>query len=139
MSRSARKVTQQAWSFQTSPEKRSTLPTPAISAAALKGSATMKPAIERAASADTISAGASTTRLTSFGPTPPPAPAPLVTALRPSARNMSCSSTLWIEYQNGTATVLPPRSESLPISGSTVSAEPLMWFQATILAGNFEP
>ena len=44
-----------------------------------------------------------------------------------------------MEYQNGIATVLPPRSCTFWISGSTVRPEPLTWFQATILAGNLAP
>ena len=137
MSRSARKVTQQAWFFQTSPERRSTLPTPAVSAAALKGSATMKPAIDRPARADTISAGGSTTRLTSLRARF--ASRVLVTGTRPLAWRICCSSTLWIEYQNGIASVLPPSSATLLMPGATVSAEPFTWFHATTLAGKRVP
>ena len=46
---------------------------------------------------------------------------------------------LWMEYQNGTATVRPPSSATLWISGSTVRPEPLTWFHITTLAGNFAP
>ncbi len=137
MSRSDRKVTQQAWSFQTSPEKRSTLPTLLISAAALKGSATMKPAMPLPASADTISAGGSTIRLTSLAAIE--LPRGRVTAVRPLATSSFCSRMLWIEYQNGIATVLPPRSVTVLMSCATVSAEPFMWFQATTLAGKLVP
>jgi hypothetical protein len=97
----------------------------------LKGSATMKPAIDLPASADTISAGGSTTRLTSLGRWRPAR----VTGTRPLACRICCSSTLWIEYQNGIATVLPPSSATLLMPGATVSAEPFTWFQATTLAG----
>ena len=83
------------------------------------------------ASAGGMSAGAITIRLTS-----PAAGAVLRdTGVRPFSRSRYCSTTLWMEYQNGIATVLPPRSLTLLISGVTVRPEPPTWFQATTLAG----
>jgi hypothetical protein len=130
-------VTQQAWFFQTSPENRSTLPTPASSAAALKGSATMNPAIARAASADTISAGGSTIRLTSLGAIALSRGRTTGTSF--ASRSSRCSSRLWMLYQKGTATVLPPRSAIVVTEGATVRADPLTWFQAVIRAGKRVP
>ena len=109
---------------------------PLVSAAALNGSATMKPAIAPLASAGPMSAGAMMDNATSLALSSPPG---LVTTFKPFSRSRCCSTTLWIEYQKGTPTFLPPRSLTVRMLGATVRAEPLMWFQATTLAGNWLP
>ncbi|KAG1430444.1 hypothetical protein G6F57_023019 [Rhizopus arrhizus] len=88
------------------------------------------------ASAGGMSAGAMTIRLPSFAPTDPSFRA---TGVRPFSRSRYCSMTLWMEYQNGMATVLPPSSLTLLIAGATVRPDPPTWFQATTLAGTLLP
>ncbi|MOA65536.1 hypothetical protein D3C78_1919610 [compost metagenome] len=68
-----------------------------------------------------MSAGAMTIRLTSFAPTEPSLRA---TGVRPFSRSRYCSITLWMEYQNGMATVLPPNSLTLLMAGATVRPDP---------------
>jgi hypothetical protein len=67
---------------------------PLISAAALKGSATIYPAIWPAASAGTMSAGDISDSATSSA-----AGVPVVTIFNPFSRRRRWSTTLWIEYQ----------------------------------------
>ncbi|CUI98355.1 Uncharacterised protein [Achromobacter sp. 2789STDY5608633] len=83
-----------------------------------------------------MSAGAITTRLTSLAAG---APSLRDTGARPFSRSRYCSITLWMEYQNGIATVLPPSSLTLLMAGATVRPEPPTWFQATTLAGTWLP
>lgn len=104
---------------------------------ALKGSATIKPETDLEASAATISAGGTITRLTSLAPSA--VPLGLLTGVSPFLRSTCWMRMLWIEYQNGIANVVPARSATLLMCGATVMAEPLIWFQATTLAPNLEP
>lgn len=89
------------------------------------------------ASAGGMSEGGSTTRLTSSAASA--APTARLTARRLPSRSSCCNTTLWIEYQNGIATLLPPSWRTSAISGATVSPEPPTWFQATTLAGTLLP
>ena len=89
------------------------------------------------ASAGGMSEGGITTRLTSFA-----ANGLLtgrVTGCKPFSRNNCCTTTLWIEYQNGIATDCPPNCLTSVICGATVKPEPPTWFQATTLAGTLLP
>jgi hypothetical protein len=62
----------------------------------------------------------------------------LITGVIPDFRSAYCSTMLCIEYQNGTAICLPPRSENdlMPLSLPTTTPDPLVCAQAMILTGN---
>ena len=94
----------------------------------------MKPAMFFAASAANMSDGAITIRRTWRGPG-----VSLSVTSSPLLRSRYCSTTLWMEYQNGIATVLPPSSATLLMSGCTVSAEPAMWFHISTFSGDWLP
>ena len=63
----------------------------------------------------------------------------LITGLMPDLRSAYCSTMLCIEYQNGTAICLPPRSANdlMPVSAPTTTPEPLVCAQAMILTGKW--
>lgn len=67
---------------------------PLISAAALKGSATMYPAIWPDGRAGAMSAGDISDEAASSGPE-----VPMVTTVSPLSRSRCCSTTVWIDYQ----------------------------------------
>ena len=94
----------------------------------------MKPAMFFAASAANMSDGAITIRRTWRGPG-----VSLSVTSSPLLRSRYCSTTLWMEYQNGIATVLPPSSATLLMPGCTVSAEPAMWFHISTFSGDWLP
>lgn len=84
-----------------------------------------------------MSDGGNTSRLTSLAANC--ALAGFDTGVRPLSFSICCSTTLWIEYQNGMATVLPPSCFMSVMSGATVRPEPPTWFHATTLAGTLLP
>src|SRR5690625_332182 len=132
--RSVTTVTQQAWSFHTSPVNRRILPMPCTSATAQNGSATMYPDTDPDFSAVGMSAGGSTTSCTVPGPG-----GVLITGSSPACRSSCCNTMLWMEYQPGTANVVPARSVTSSICGATASAAPLVWFQPSTFTGTPAP
>ena len=84
-----------------------------------------------------MSEGGNTIRLTSLAAIE--LPVARVTGIRPLSRNSCCTTTLWIEYQNGIATDLPPSCFTSVMPGETVKPEPPTWFHATTLAGTLLP